>query len=887
VSWADILVIEQVISHYRVLEYLGAGGMGRVYRAKDLTLGREVALKFLPELSRDRAAVLRFQREAQSAAAVNHSNICTIYEVGEHEGTPFLAMELLHGEILSSRVSSKAVAFETILEWGIQITEALDAAHKAGIIHRDLKLSNLFITSRGQIKVLDFGLAKLKRSQIAAPILGDDATLLDSSDRLSTPGNAIGTPAYMSPEQAKGEDVDERSDLFSLGIVLYELATGRLPFSGKSSASVTAAILYESPEPPSKWNRSLPPRLDEVILKALEKDPDVRYQHAADLRADVKRLKRDFESGRLNAVATAVRAASERSLVRRFRWPMVGGAVGVVWIVSLLGRRSPPPMVTGTVQITNDPYAKRAPVLTDGSRIFFNSGNTLAPEPRQVSVAGGDSVPVPTPRYHMAIQDISPDHTQLLMIEFNGFGSPSGLWLTPTVAGPARRLGDLACDYAVQAVDLTPCAAFSPDGQQIAYVRGRELRIAGMDGVERRKLTSLPTRPSWPRWSPDGTRIRFSGGTPSGLWEIAADGSNQHRLFTGLSKDDSPCCGTWTADGRYFVFNSGKDLWAVRESKALIVRGNQVPTRLTFGPVTPVAAVPSLDGSRLYMEGYQPRFEFVAYDLNSRQVSSFLGGISAYDLLYSRDGRWVTYVTVPDGKLWRSAPDGTQRLQLTPTGFSRVLEPVFSPDASQIAFTRVSEANEGQIYVIPSNGGTPEAVTSGKGPNGGDWTPTWSPDGNSIAFGDSPFTAEQPSSNTRMVHLLDLKTRKISDVPNSQGMWTPHWSPTGRFLAGLSAPGWRVMLYDFDTQRQTELFGQRGGFPTWSPDGQFVYFTSTGEDQAWWRVRVRNRKLERVARMRDLRLRSDIFFSVAPDNLLITTRDVSSDQIYALEWKAP
>jgi Tol biopolymer transport system component len=193
----------------------------------------------------------------------------------------------------------------------------------------------------------------------------------------------------------------------------------------------------------------------------------------------------------------------------------------------------------------------------------------------------------------------------------------------------------------------------------------------------------------------------------------------------------------------------------------------------------------------------------------------------------------------------------------------------------------------GQIYIVPLNGGVPEAITDGKNPKGGQWAPTWSPDGKSIAFGDSPYTAGEPWSGERLIHLIDVKTRRISDLPGSQGMWTPHWSPMGHFLAGLSAPGWRVMLYDFEKQQQTEVFGKRGSFPTWSPDGQFVYFASTGEDQAWWRFRVRDRKLERLVSVADLRLRTDFFFSVSPHGLIITTRDVSSNQIYSLEWNAP
>lgn len=306
-------MVDQVVSHYRVLQYLGAGGMGRIYRAKDLRLGREIALKFLPELKRDRLAVERLEREAQSAAAVNHPNICTVYEIGEHEGTPFIAMELLNGETLGQRASREAIPAEVLLDWAMQIADALEAAHLSGIIHRDLKPSNLFLTTRGSVKILDFGLAKLASDRTNSLIRTADETVLNNFDSLSIPGTVMGTAAYMSPEQVAGTEVDERTDLFALGVVLYELATGRLPFTGKTSGAIMGAILHQAPESPSKWNPALPTRFQEIILKALEKDRGTRYQHASDLRVDLKRLKRDLESSSsASALSTADASAAWR-----------------------------------------------------------------------------------------------------------------------------------------------------------------------------------------------------------------------------------------------------------------------------------------------------------------------------------------------------------------------------------------------------------------------------------------------------------------------------------------------------------------------------------------------------------------------------------------------
>src|SRR5437773_10093394 len=304
-------MIGQTISHYRITGQLGSGGMGVVYEAQDLTLGRRVALKFLPsDVARDSAALDRFLFEARAASALNHPNICTIYAVENSDGQSFIAMELLEGQSLDHKLLGPPLPLDRLLDISIQLTEALEPAHAKGIVHRDIKPANIFITQRGQIKVLDFGLAKLTRE---AEMAMDTVASQRGPAHLTSPGSTVGTVAYMSPEQARGEDLDARCDLFSLGAVMYQMATGRLPFTGATSAVIFSAILEHDPVPPLELNSELPPKMQEIIEKALEKDRDLRYQSAADLRGDLKRLKRDTESGK-RLIIHSLETAEEKDL---------------------------------------------------------------------------------------------------------------------------------------------------------------------------------------------------------------------------------------------------------------------------------------------------------------------------------------------------------------------------------------------------------------------------------------------------------------------------------------------------------------------------------------------------------------------------------------------
>jgi eukaryotic-like serine/threonine-protein kinase len=862
-------MIGRTISHYRILNEIGRGGMGVIYRAEDTRLNREVALKILPaSFSADEVSVKRFQREARAASALNHPNICTVYDIGENEGVRFIALELIEGRPLSAALSSGAMPLEQLLGLGIQIADALAAAHEKGIVHRDIKPSNVFITKRGDAKLLDFGLAK----EIRHPDVGEDAVTISAT--MTVPGQVLGTLAYMSPEQAEGKEVDARSDIFSFGALLYEMATGQRAFGGKSAAAVFSEILREEPKLAALVNPRVPEELQRVISKALKKDRSDRYQSMRELVIDLQHLKgRMFESSRMTVEAQASPLRLPWLRAKAVLVSTVAAFVLLVLFIFVLNAPSPASGPLSSEQITDSPEPKEGPLVTDGTRLYFQSQD----HPVEMSVKGGPIAQLRSSISGMRMLDISPDASQMLALkpDLNDETGRGSIWSVSVLGGSPMRVGK----------QLARAAHWSPDAHSIVYAEMNSVYVSDSDGSNLKKIWDAPGAVDEPYFSSDSRHIsvtvfekdqEMTDELPR-IWELNADGSNAHRLALDWPRGANQAGGRWTPDGKHFVFMSGRegrpDLYEVVAPRWFEFWKKPTAVRLTGGQVSILGETPSRDGKQLFVIGRLAQGAMHAYDPKQKRFVPFLGGLAVSAFAISPDKKWIAYTDFPRNYLWRSKLDGSEKLQLT-NSYAGMLQ--WSPDWKNLVYS-----DWHKLYLVSAEGGAPEKLIQ-EGDN--EVGPSWWPGGKAIAFNYFPF----PGQKIKGIEVFDLATRKLSLMPGSEGFYVPSWAPDGRYMVALAQNPSRMMLYSAQTRTWKELkrFDTPWGYWVWSGDSKFLYFAMTHDQPGIYRLTIPDGKWERVATFDGLNVNPDFepFLSLTADDQPALMSDTSVVQIYSLEW---
>jgi len=556
------------------------------------------------------------------------------------------------------------------------------------------------------------------------------------------------------------------------------------------------------------------------------------------------------------------------------RWWILAGVIAVVAcaIEFVMWLRLPPqPRIRNTTQLTNDRFPKDNLVASsDGTQLYFNELFSDQSTVVRIPAAGGAIAPINTAVADPHLLDLS-TQSELLISSGAAETDDAPFWVVPVSSGSVRQLGEV----------LGHDAVWAPNGK-LVFVTGNGLYMAEHDGSNPRKLAATPGPPFAVRFSPDGSRMRFTFGNPkstSTMWEARADGSGMHPILPlpGWKAAPAPCCGRWTPDGKYFAFVDAGRIWIWVDTPGKYAE----PVELSSGPLAFHDLFPSPDGKRVFAIGEQPRAELVGYDAPSRRFVPFLGGISAGDVDFSRDGQWVTYVSYADGSLWRSKVDGSERLRLTSSPM-RAAWARWSPDGTRIAFSGQRPGELWKLWLVSKDGGSPEVQTPD---NASEADPTWSPDGNTLAF----VRFGQPSQIT----FLDLKTRTRSALPGSQGLWHPRWSPDGRFVAALSSDSSALMIYNRRARKWRPLASDLGkiGTPAWSHDGAWLYFdVASPHDSTYLRVRASDGKAEQLASLKHVRRYLGIWglwSGLAPGDIPLLARDAGEQEVYALDWRLP